>query len=97
MAVLLVRTPIGSVINIILIRGIISSTKQYSHLDIKLNAFLLVPMDVPDTVLSLRVTLGPIRRQDGTRGLGQFSSTQSLQSREEERNQGEKKDQETAE
>lgn len=51
---------------------------RYSHLDVQLDAFLLVAVDLPHTVQSFGVALGPVRRQDGTGGLGQLSSTQSF-------------------
>lgn len=46
-------------------------------------------MDLPNTVQPLGVALGPIRRQDGTRGLGQLPSAQSLESRAQERRESE--------
>lgn len=50
---------------------------KYAHLDIQFNAFLLVTVDLPHTVQPFGVTLGPIRRQDGARGLGQLPSALS--------------------
>lgn len=48
-------------------------------MDIQLNAFLLVTVDLPNTVQPLGVALGPVGGQDGPRGIGQLPSTQSLQ------------------